>query len=85
VEVLVYGYIAAMVLCAGISIAFDSTPFYRIGEWSLPAWIAVGVLGAVVWGGAMLLWLWLLNQLELVQASVSVHMLPVFGSVSCPP
>jgi drug/metabolite transporter (DMT)-like permease len=27
----------------------------------------------------MLLWLWLLNQLELGQISVSVYMLPVFG------
>jgi drug/metabolite transporter (DMT)-like permease len=79
VEILVYGYISAIVLCAIISLAVDPIPFYQVGTWSVSAWLAVLVLGAVVWGGAMLLWLWLLNQLELGQISVSVYMLPVFG------
>ena len=79
VEVLVYGYIAAIVLCAAISLCVDPQPFYAVSGWSASAWIAVLVLGAIVWGAAMLLWMWLLNQLELGQISVSVYMLPVFG------
>lgn len=78
VQVLVYGYIAAIILCAVISI-WDPVPFYAVGGWSVSAWIAVIILGAIVWGAAMLLWMWLLNQLELGQISVSVYMLPVFG------
>jgi drug/metabolite transporter (DMT)-like permease len=79
VQILVYGYIAAIVLCAAISICVDPLPFYAVAGWSMSAWIAIVVLGALVWGAAMLLWLWLLNQLELGQISVSVYMLPVFG------
>jgi drug/metabolite transporter (DMT)-like permease len=79
VEILVYGDVAAIILCASISLAFDPVPFYQIAHWSLSAWLAVAVLGTIVWGAAMLIWLWLLNQLELGQISVSVYMLPVFG------
>lgn len=81
VEVLVYGYVAAIVLCAAISLSIDPIPFYQIAGWPLSSWIGIAVLGAVVWGGAMLLWMWLLNQLELVQVSASVYMLSVFGVI----
>ncbi len=43
------------------------------------AWLAIAVLGGIVWGAAMLIWMWLLDKLELGQISVSVYMLPVFG------
>jgi drug/metabolite transporter (DMT)-like permease len=79
VEILVFGDIAAIVLCAAISLAVDPVPFYQVGDWSLSAWLAIIVLGAIPWGAAMLIWLWLLNQLELGQISVSVYMLPVLG------
>jgi drug/metabolite transporter (DMT)-like permease len=79
VEVLAYGYVTAIVLCAAISWRVDSVPFYQIASWSMTAWLGIAVLGGIVWGVAMLIWMWLLNQLELGQISVSVYMLPVFG------
>src|SRR5258708_28000690 len=79
VEVLVYGYLAAIVLCGAISIAVDPVPFYHVTAWTWPAWLAIAVLGGIVWGAAMLIWMWLLDKLELGQISVSVYMLPVFG------
>lgn len=81
VEVLVYGYLAAIAMCAVISLAFDPMPFYRVGAWPLSTWLAILDLGAIVWGVAMLIWMWLLDQLELGQISISVYMLPVFGVV----
>jgi drug/metabolite transporter (DMT)-like permease len=79
VEVLVYGYLAAIVLCGAISIVTDTVPFYHITAWTWSAWLAIAVLGGIVWGAAMLIWMWLLDKLELGQISVSVYMLPVFG------
>lgn len=81
VEVLVYGYVVAIVMCAVISLAVDPIPFYRVAAWPLSTWLAIIDLGAIVWGVAMLVWMWLLDQLELGQISVSVYMLPVFGVV----
>lgn len=78
-EILVYGYVAAAVQCAVISFYFDPSPFYQVAGWSTSVWLAVVVLGGIVWGVAMLLWMHVLGDLELGQISVSVYMLPVFG------
>lgn len=78
-EVLVYGYLAAIAICAVISLCVDPVPFYHVTSWSWPAWLAIAVLGAIVWGVAMLIWMWLLDKLQLGQICVSVYMLPVFG------
>ena len=81
VEVLVFGYLAAVLMCAAISLAVDKSPFFRVAQWPLSAWVGIAILGALVWGMAMLLWMWLLEQLELGQISVAVYMLPVFGLI----
>lgn len=71
-EVLVYGYIVAAAMCAVISGVFDVTPFYRASEWSWTAWGGMVILGVTNWGLAQLLWMWLLDRLELVQISLLV-------------
>jgi drug/metabolite transporter (DMT)-like permease len=78
-EILIYGYVAAALLCAGVSFFFDASPFYAITTWNWSVWFAIGILGAVVWGLAMLIWMHVLDDLELAQVSVSIYMLPVFG------
>lgn len=78
-EVLVYSYVIGMALCATISLATESVPFYAVSHWKASAWSGVLVLGAVSWGIAMVIWMWLLNKLEVGQISVAVYLLPVFG------
>jgi drug/metabolite transporter (DMT)-like permease len=80
-DVLVYGYVVAAVLCALISGVSDKTPFYLTSDWDEAAWGGVLVLGVLVWGLAQLLWMWLLDQLELVQISVSVYISPFLSLV----
>jgi drug/metabolite transporter (DMT)-like permease len=75
-EVMIYGYIVAAAVCAAISGAFDATPFYRASEWSHSAWWGIIILGVTNWGLAQLLWMWLLDRLELVQIAVSVYVSP---------
>ena len=72
-EVLVYGDIVASVFCAAISTVSDTSPFYQVADWSRTAWGGIVVEGALVWGLAQLLWMWLLNRLQLVQISISVY------------
>ena len=78
-QTLVYGYVVAIVLCAIISLIWDPVPFYHVTSWPLRAWVGVVVLGVMSWGIGMVIWFWLLKQLELTQISVSVYMLPVLG------
>jgi drug/metabolite transporter (DMT)-like permease len=80
-QVLVYSYLVAGVACAALSLLGGGRPFYRIAGYPLAAWGAVLVLGAVSWGLAMGLWMWVLKRLEVSQVSASIYLLPVFGVI----
>ncbi len=79
VELLVYSYVVGAVGCAVISAATEARPFYRISGYPASAWVAICILGALSWGIAMVLWMWVLNRLEVGQVSVSIYLLPFFG------
>jgi drug/metabolite transporter (DMT)-like permease len=44
-------------------------------------WGALAVLGLLSWGLAMVLWMWVLNRLDIGQVSTSIYLLPLFGLV----
>ena len=44
-------------------------------------WIALAVLSVFSWGLAMVLWMFLLERLDVSQASVSIYLLPFLGVV----
>lgn len=78
-EVLLYSYISGGIACALISVCFESVPFYRVAAFPPLAWGALAVLGLLSWGVAMVLWMWVLNRLDVGQISVSVYLLPFLG------
>ncbi len=78
-EVLVYSYVFAAAACAVISVLTEAKPFYRVTGYATSVWGAIFVLGFFSWGIAMVLWMWVLNRLEVGQVSVSVYLLPLFG------
>jgi drug/metabolite transporter (DMT)-like permease len=80
-QVLMYSYVVAILACAIISAAHESKPFYRIVGYSNSTWLAIAVLGVLSWGVAMILWMWVLNRLEVGQVSTSIYLLPLFGLV----
>jgi drug/metabolite transporter (DMT)-like permease len=80
-EILLYGYLTAIVPCAIIAVAAGEHPFYDVRAFPLSAWLAVICLGGLSWGFAMVLWMWVLNRIEVSQASVSVYMLSIFGVI----
>jgi drug/metabolite transporter (DMT)-like permease len=80
-QVLVYSYAVAIVACAIISAAHESKPFYSMAGYSAATWLAVAFLGALPWGVAMILWMWVLNRLEVGQVSTSIYLLPLFGLI----
>lgn len=80
-EVLVYSYIIGAAACAIISAAVEAKPFYKVTGYSNATWLAIAVLGLLSWGVAMVLWMWVLNRLEVVQVSASIYLLPLFGLI----
>jgi drug/metabolite transporter (DMT)-like permease len=79
IEVLVYSYVVAVVLCALLSQFFDHKPFYVLTGYGTATWIAIFVLAGLSWGIAMVIWMWALRRLDIGQISVSVYLLPFFG------
>jgi drug/metabolite transporter (DMT)-like permease len=79
VQVLLYSYVVAALACAFISAGFDSRPFYVLTGYAATTWLAILSLGLLPWGLAMVLWMWVLNRLEVGQASASIYLLPMFG------
>lgn len=80
-EVLIYSYTVGAAACAMISAVFESKPFYRVTGYSSATWLAIAVLGVLSWGVAMILWMWVLNRLEVGQVSTSIYLLPLFGLI----
>jgi drug/metabolite transporter (DMT)-like permease len=80
-EVLIYSYAVGFAACAIISGAFETKPFYRISGYSRATWLAIAILGFLSWGVAMVLWMWVLNRLEVGQVSTSIYLLPLFGLI----
>ncbi len=80
-QVLVYSYAVAIAACAIISAVHESKPFYFVTGYSGATWLAVAVLGVLSWGVAMILWMWVLNRLEVGQVSTSIYLLPLFGLI----
>jgi drug/metabolite transporter (DMT)-like permease len=78
-ELLIGSYIVGIVACAAISCSTEAKPFYFVTGYSAQIWIAVSFLGLVSWGLAMVLWMWVLNRLEVGQVSASIYLLPLFG------
>lgn len=80
-RVLLYSYIIGASACAVISAAFETKPFYQFSGYTGATWLAVVVLGVLSWGIAMVLWMWVLNRLEVGQISTSIYLLPLFGLI----
>ena len=80
-EVLVYGYLAAVPVCALIALFSGEHLFSDMLAAPSSVWLSIGVLGGLSWGLAMVLWMWVLNRIAASQASVSIYLLSVFGVI----
>lgn len=80
-DVLIYSYVVGALACAAISALFEQKPFFDVTGYGTSTWWAVLSLGLLPWGLAMVLWMWVLNRLDVGQVSASIYLLPFFGLV----
>ncbi len=78
-KILIYSYLSGGFFCACFSAFFEAKPFYYMAGYGATVWGAIAVLGLLSWGVAMVIWMWVLNRLDVGQISVSVYLLPFFG------
>jgi drug/metabolite transporter (DMT)-like permease len=79
IEVLVYSYTVAAVLCAVASLCLDARPFYDVARLPPSTWLAIAALGGIIWGVSMVLFLWLLKRVDVGQVSISLYLQAFFG------
>jgi drug/metabolite transporter (DMT)-like permease len=78
-EVLVYGYLLAILFSVPLMIAMEGFSVASIRGYDLSTWLGLIVLSVLSWGLAMVLWMFLLQRLDVSQASVSIYLLPFLG------
>ena len=78
-EVLVVGYALALLISIPLLVWLEPVSFSAISEYSLKRWAGLLILGTLVWGLAMVLWLRLLARIDVSLASISIYLLPLFG------
>ena len=78
-EVLVSGYMVAAALSVPLVIWLEPSSLVAIRSYSLGVWVSLFVLSVFSWGLAMVLWMHLLQRLDVSQASVSIYLLPLLG------
>ena len=78
-DLLVRTYAVCVLLAAVASALLDTRPFFDIGAVSGRSWLGVLVLGVGSWGLIMILWMRLIDRLNVAQIATSIYLVPVFG------
>jgi drug/metabolite transporter (DMT)-like permease len=78
-EVLIYGYLIALVVSLPLLFSFEGFSLAAMKTYTAATWLAIGMLSVFSWGLAMVLWMFLLQRLDVSQASVSIYLLPFLG------
>lgn len=79
IDLLVRTYAVCVVLAAAASALFDARPFFDIAAVSGRSWLGVLVLGVGSWGLVMILWMRLIDRLNVAQVATSIYLVSVFG------
>ena len=78
-DVLIYSYVVGARGVRGDFRLVEQKPFFDVTGYGASTWWAVLSLGLLPWGLAMVLWMWVLNRLDVGQVSASIYLLPFFG------
>jgi drug/metabolite transporter (DMT)-like permease len=78
-ELLIYTYAVAALLCAVASLCTDTRHFYDVAGIPASTWLAIAALGGLVWGVSTVLYMWLVTRLDVGQVSVSIYQQSFFG------
>jgi drug/metabolite transporter (DMT)-like permease len=79
VEVLVYSFIAADAVLIALMIAFEPFDWRALAGLGAAAWMSLAAIAFFSLAASMLLFFWVIQKIDVTQASLSIYMMPVFG------
>lgn len=79
VQVLVYSFFAASAILAPVAILVDHPSAAGFRHLGWPAWSSLLTIAVFSISLSMLLFLWVIDKIDVTQASLSIYLLPVFG------
>ena len=78
-EILVYGYLIALAVSPPLLLWMEPVKWSAVQAYTLETWVWLLILSLLSWGIAMVLWMFLLERLDVSQASISIYLLPFLG------
>jgi drug/metabolite transporter (DMT)-like permease len=81
VEVLLYSFVASDAFMLILLLSFERTSFERLAALGAAAWANLLALAIFSLSLSMLLFFWVIQRIDVTQASLSIYLLPVFGVI----
>lgn len=80
-EVFVYSALVADLILFGLMLRYEPQFWGKLAGLSGTAWLNLGAIALFSLSLSMLLFFWVIQRIDVTQASVSIYLLPVFGVI----
>ncbi|MEO7145745.1 MAG: DMT family transporter [Bryobacteraceae bacterium] len=81
IDVLVYGFAASDIILLPLMLVLEPDAALRLASLARPAWLSLGLIAVFSLSLSMLLFLWVIDRIDVTRASLSIYLLPVFGVI----
>jgi drug/metabolite transporter (DMT)-like permease len=79
VELLVYSFLVTDIELALLMLVFERTPIAAFISLGAGVWASLLIIAILSLSVSMLLYFWVIERIDVTQASLSIYLLPVFG------
>jgi len=79
VELLVYSFLVTDIELAVMMLVFERSPIAAFMSLGAGVWASLLTIAIFSLSGSMLLYFWVIEKIDVMQASLSIYLLPVFG------
>ena len=78
-EVFVYSFAVADVVCFFVLMKEAPGSLHELGSAGFSVWLSLAMIAVLSLTSAMMLFFWVIQRIDLTEASLSIYLLPVFG------
>ncbi len=78
-EVLVYSFLVTDIVLAILIAVFEPGSWRQLGGLGTPVWLTLAAIGFFSLSSSMILFFWVIQRIDVTQASLSIYLMPVFG------
>jgi drug/metabolite transporter (DMT)-like permease len=78
-EVLVYSFLVADAVLAALMLIFEPLSWRQAASLGASVWLSLTLIAVFSLSVSMILFFWVIERIDVTQASLSIYLLPVFG------